>query len=129
MQIARKPIAATAGGMIPVIVASWLLVGPAVRLLIPAYVGAVPAMRWSFLIAFVTCFQPLNGVFNVVRRQDLYGGALALGMAVNAGTLMWLIRDEVVLTAFPQAMLVGRIVFMLAGYLCLGWLMRRRREA
>lgn len=46
-------------------------------------------------------------------------------MAVNGGSLLWLIRDEVVLTAFRQAMLIGRAVFMVACYLLLARLVRR----
>ena len=77
------------------------------------------------LVAFVSSFQPLNLIFNVVRRQDLYVVAILIGMAVNGATLFWLVRDEIVLTAFPQALLAGRVVFMVACYLLLARLARR----
>jgi hypothetical protein len=53
---------------------------------------------------------------NVVRRQDLYIVAIVLGMGAYIGSLMWLIRGGPTLVAFPQAMLIGRVVFMLVCY-------------
>lgn len=125
VRVAIKPMMITAAGMIPLTVAAWWLVGPAVRFVVPAYADAVPAMRWGLLLPIVTSFQPLNSIFNVVRRQDLYSVALVLGLAVNGGSLAWLIRDGVTLTAFPQAMLIGRGLFMVACYLLVVYLARR----
>jgi len=42
--------------------------------------------------------------------------ALALGIAAYAGSLLLLTRGTVQLTAFPQAMLVGRVVFVVVSY-------------
>ncbi len=120
-----KPILLTAGGMIPTIAVAWWLAAPMVRLLVPAYVAAVPAIQWSLLVPFVTAFHPINSVFNVVRRQDLYATAMLLGMASYGGSLMWLTRGGVSLVAFPQAMLIGRAVFVLACYPLVGYLRSR----
>ncbi len=57
VQIARKPILLTAGGLLVVIVIGWLLVEPLMRLVIPAYVDGASAMRWALCLAFVTCFS------------------------------------------------------------------------
>jgi O-antigen/teichoic acid export membrane protein len=113
-KIAHKPIIYSALGMIPIVVVSWLLMGVAVRLVVPHFVAAVPALRWALLLPIATCFQSGNSIFNVARRQDLYVTAVILGIAAYAITLWLLIRDSVYLAAFPQAMLVGRIVFVLA---------------
>jgi hypothetical protein len=67
-------------------------------------------------------------VYNVVRRQDLYAVAIVLGMATYVGALMWLTRDGVSLVAFPQAMLIGRAVFTVAGYVLLIPLVRKGRH-
>jgi O-antigen/teichoic acid export membrane protein len=123
--IARKPIIASVLGLIPVIALAWWAVGPVMHLLIPKYVDAVPAMRWSLLLALVTCFQPLNSVFNVVRKQVWYGIAIVTGMAAYGLCLLLLVRDGVYLSAFPQAMLAGRAVYMLACYAFI-WYLRGR---
>jgi O-antigen/teichoic acid export membrane protein len=125
LRMARKPILFTTIGMIPTIAVAWWLAEPSIRLLVPAYVGAIAAVRWRVIDSLLTCFQPVNHVFNVVRRQDLYLVAIVLGMAAYLGSLKWLIRDGVSLAAFPQAMLIGRVVFVAASYAFVGYLKNR----
>ena len=131
----RKPILLTAAGMVPTIAVAWLLAGPAMRLLVPAYAAAVPAIQWSLLIPFVTAFQPINNVFNVVRRQDLYVAAMLLGTGAYGVSLIWLMHglppaasSERMLVVFPQAMLIGRSVFVLACYPLVVYLRNRERS-
>jgi hypothetical protein len=62
-----------------------------------------------------------------VRRQDLYAAAIVSGMGAYVGSLLWLTHGNVSLVAFPQAMLIGRVVYMLAGYLLLVPLALRHR--
>jgi len=69
--IARRPMFITAAFLVPVIIVAWAFVGPVTRLVVPAYAGAIPAMRWALLIPLVSSFQAINSVFNVARRQDL----------------------------------------------------------
>lgn len=125
LRIARTPILASVAGMIPVIAIGWLLAGPVVRLLVPAYAAAVPAMQWALLISFVTCLMPINSIFIVLRRQYRYFAAIAVGMLSNWLILLWLIHDDVQLKAFPQAMLAGRIVFIIICYSLMMHLARR----
>ena len=73
-------------------------------------------------------FQSTFHTFNVVRRQDLYVVAILLGMGATFGSLLWLIRDGASLAAFPQAMLIGKIVFILVCYLFLAYLVRKDRQ-
>lgn len=126
--IAWKPMLITAGGLIPVIAVLWWLVAPAVGFAIPAYVGAVPAMKWGLLLSFVSSFGVYNSVFPVVRRLQLYVIAVVLGMAAYGVSLLWLIRDGVSLVAFPQSMLIGRIVFMAACYVFIAGLHHGERK-
>lgn len=127
VRIARKPIMITSLGLIPVIAIACVIVRPVMEFLLPAYVDAVPAMYWALLLPFVAGFQPLNLIFNVARRQGLYAAAMILGMAVYGGSLMWLMRDGVSLAAFPQALLIGRTVFMITCYLLI-WRLRSRQR-
>ena len=128
LHIAVKPIALTALGMIPIIAVSWWLVAPAMRLLLPNYVEAVPAMRWALLFPFVDSFTSLHLIFNVVRRQGLYAVSIVTGMAAYVGCLLWLVRNGATLVAFPQAMLVGQTIFVIGCYFMVFYLMEGRPE-
>ncbi|MCE5267712.1 MAG: hypothetical protein LLG00_07490, partial [Planctomycetaceae bacterium] len=99
-------------------------VGPVVQILAPKYVDAVPVVQWSLLIPLLTSLAPVSLMFNVVRRQDLYFVAIVLGMAAYVASLFWLIRDGVSLTAFPQAMAIGRIVYVAMCYAFVAYLQR-----
>jgi O-antigen/teichoic acid export membrane protein len=117
VRIARKPMMVSAIGLIPVVMAGWLLVGPFMRALLPNYVGAVPAMQWSLLLPLVASLQPVTNLFNVARRQVLYATAIVGGVASYAGSLLWLSHGGVSLVDFPQAMLIGRLVMVALCYL------------
>jgi O-antigen/teichoic acid export membrane protein len=117
VRIARKPTIVSTIGLIPVIVAGWLLVGPFMRSFLPNYAGAVSAMQWSLLIPLVASLQPVSNLFNVARRQGLYAIAIAGGIAAYAGSLLLLTHGEVSLVDFPRAMLVGRLVMLALCYI------------
>ena len=126
LRISWKPMVLTAAGLVPIVAAAWWLVPPVVRFLIPKYAAAIPAMRWGLLLPLANCFYPMAGLFQIVRRQDLYGLALGISMALYVAVQLWMIRDGVTLSAFPQAMLVGRALF---AALCTAFaLALRRRE-
>ena len=116
VRISIKPMLATFAGLAVVAAVGWFAVEPAVRFVIPQYVGAVPAMQWALLLPVVSSFQPVVSVFNVVGRQDMYLVAVGCGIAAYVAALL-VLRPDADLTAFPQAMLVGRTVFMIVGYL------------
>jgi O-antigen/teichoic acid export membrane protein len=116
MSIAVRPTIALVAGILPIIALAWWLAAPLTALLLPNYVDAVPAMRWSLLGSAVLSCCPVFNVYNVVRRQGLYGVVQVLSIAGYFAGLMWLIRGGAELAAFPQAMLVGRVVYLVAGY-------------
>ncbi len=64
-------------------------------------------MQWALLLPVVSSFQPVVSVFNVVGRQDMYLAAVGCGIAAYVVALV-VLRPDADLTAFPQAMLVGR---------------------
>jgi O-antigen/teichoic acid export membrane protein len=116
VQLSVKPMLATCAGLAVVAAGGWFAAEPVVRFVVPQYVDAVPAIQWALLLPLVSCFLPLNSVFNVVRRQDMYLVALAFGIATYVVTLLALHPDDN-LTAFPKALLVGRLVFTIVTYL------------
>ena len=116
VRIAKKPMLATSAGLAVMAAVGWFAVEPVVQFLIPQYVGAVPAMQWALLLPVVSSFQPVVSVFNVVGRQDMYLAAVGCGIAAYVVALV-VLRPDADLTAFPQAMLVGRSVFIIVGYL------------
>jgi O-antigen/teichoic acid export membrane protein len=126
VRLARKPMLYSAAGMVPVVIVGWLLMPILMKLIIPAYVDAVPAMRWGLILAFLTCFQAVTAAFNVARRQDLYVAAILLGVVTYGGSLLLLVRHGVYLAAFPQSMIVGRLVFVIACYVFIWYLQKRK---
>jgi O-antigen/teichoic acid export membrane protein len=124
-----KPTVVTFVALVPVVAVLWLLVGPAVRMVVPAYAGAVTAMQWGLLLPLVTCFSTVNIIFNVARRNSYYAIAIIVGMAINGCVLMLLVRDGVYLHAFPQAMLAGRVAFILLCYLFAFHITRSKPDA
>jgi O-antigen/teichoic acid export membrane protein len=116
VRMSIKPMVATSAVLALVAAVGWFTVEPVVQFLIPQYVGAVPAMQWALLLPVVASFQPVVSVFNVVGRQDMYLAAVACGIATYVVALL-LLRPDANLTAFPQAMLLGRAVFTIVGYL------------
>ena len=129
LHLAVKPMAATGLGMIVLIAAGWWLVEPVVRMLLPAFIDAVPAVRWALWAPFIGSFAPVALVFNVVRRQDLYVTAILVGMAAYFACLQWLLRGGVTLVAFPQAMAVGQGTCVLLCWLFVFFLVRKERAA
>ncbi len=128
VRMSVKPTLFSVLGTAPLVVIGWWLMGPVVRLLLPNYVDAVPAMQWSIVVSFVACFTTVNAVFPVLRRLGLYAVAIVLGMATYGGCLLWLMRDGVSLVAFAQAMLIGRVAMTVICFLFIGWLVWQSRK-
>jgi O-antigen/teichoic acid export membrane protein len=117
--MAVKPMLVTAAAMVPLVIVGWWLAEPLTRIVMPKYLAAVPAMKWALLAPWCSSFGVILNAYNVVRRQGLYAVTIVLGMASYTGILFWLIRGGASLVAFPQAMLVGRVVYLAAGYVFL----------
>ncbi len=112
LRLARRPIMYLGLGIVPLVFLGWHLIPPVARIVLPKYVDAIPAAQWTLLLAGLSCLTPVNSAFNVVRRQDLYAAAMICGMLTYAAAVFWLNRNGPSLVAFPQAMIIGRIVFV-----------------
>ena len=124
VRISIKPMLATFSGLAVVAAVGWFLAQPVVQFVVPQYVAAVPAIQWALLLPLVSCFLPLESIFNVVRRQDMYLVALGCGIATYVLALLMLQPDDSDLTVFPKAMFVGRVVFTVVSYLLIVRLQR-----
>jgi O-antigen/teichoic acid export membrane protein len=124
VRISIKPMFATCAGLAVLAAVGWFAAEPVVQVVVPQYVEAVPAIQWALLLPLVSSFLPLESVFNVVRRQDMYLVALGCGIATYVVALL-LLEPDGDLTAFPKAMLVGRVVFTIVSYLLILRLERR----
>ena len=124
VRISIKPMLATFSGLAAVAAVGWFLAQPVVQVVVPQYVAAVPAIQWALLLPLVSCFLPLDSIFNVVRRQDMYLVALGCGIATYVLALLMLQPDDSDLTVFPKAMFVGRVVFTVVSYLLIVCLQR-----
>ncbi|MBN1459929.1 MAG: lipopolysaccharide biosynthesis protein [Armatimonadetes bacterium] len=125
LMLARKPILfglPTVGSMV---IVGWFAIPPVTRHLIPKYAEAIPAAQWSLLQAFLYCLMPVNNVFNIIRRQDLYASAIVIGMLIHGGILLLLVHKGVYLAAFSQSIVMGKTVFMVLCYFFVAILARR----
>ena len=128
IRVAYKPILYSFFGMIPCLIVATYCVDPAIRFLIPKYAGAVSATQWGIWIALISCLGPINNVFNVVRRQKLFFVAIALGIGATFIALKVLLFNQVSLVAFPQALLIGRTVFIVTCFICI-WMIYGEQKA
>jgi O-antigen/teichoic acid export membrane protein len=128
MALAVKPTIVMVAGIVPLVAIAWFLAAPLTAMLLPKYVDAVPAMQWGLLGSIALSCCSIFNVYNVVRRQDIYGIVQVLSIGSYFLSLMWLIRGGAHLTAFPQSMLAGRAVFVIAGYLFLIIVWRQHRK-
>ena len=117
IRVGYKPVLYSFLGMIPCLILGEYLIEPAINFLIPKYAASIPAVKWSIWLALVYCLQPMNNVFNVVRRQKLYLIAILVGMATTFVSLKLLLAHRVELAVFPQSLLIGKTVFMCVCYL------------
>ena len=111
-----KPIAASVAAVTPIVLFGWWLIGPVTRFLIPQYGDAVPAMQWALLLCPVICFESAHALFYIGLRQGMRLIGTVAGVAAYTGSLFWLVRRGVYLAAFPQAMIIGRVVYVLVSY-------------
>lgn len=117
LKVAIKPILLMFLGLIPILVLANYLVGPAIEFLLPKYVAAIPAVKWSIWISLICTLDPITNVFNVVRRQRLYLALILTGMIATFVSIKVLIVFEGnTLAVFPQSMLIGKTVFMALCY-------------
>jgi O-antigen/teichoic acid export membrane protein len=116
LQIVKKPTFLLVIGMIPIVTACWFILPPVIRLALPRYTEGIPAAQWALIAAAMLSFAPVNNVFNVIKRQDIYAFAIVTGMATYGASLLWLTRDNTYLAAFPQSMIIGRGLFLVVCY-------------
>ncbi len=111
--------------MIPLAVVGWWLLPVLVRLLRYDYSGGIHAMQWALLPPILLGLSPVNSLFIVAKRQGLYAIAILFGMGTYTGAMFWLVHHNGGLVSFPQAMVAGRIVFILVCYAMIYCLVRR----
>jgi O-antigen/teichoic acid export membrane protein len=124
-----RPVLWLTLGMVVLTVLGWVLAPPLVRALLPKYTGATVAIQWGLLTPALLALSPLNNIFNVIKRQDLYLVAMVVGMLSYYGGVRYLMARGLELAVFPQAMAGGRLVFLVVAFALLGWLVRKERQA
>ncbi len=129
LRMAVKPMLVTFAGMTPLVVLGWWLARPVTQVLLPKYVGAVPAMQWALLPPLLSSLFPIHNVFNVVRRQDLDVIAVLIGMLGYFYALAFLFKESATVSHFPQAMLIGRTIHLISCYLLLVPLVLQSKRA
>jgi len=102
---------------------AWLVLPAFVQLVLPKYLEGTAAAQWQAASVVVLALTPVNNIFVVTKKLARYGLAIGCGVAYYL-SLLWLIRNEVRLEAFPQAMIAGRTVFVVV-CLVLAWNLAR----
>ena len=127
LKISLKPTLLTTAGMFALAVVFWFLIGFIVKLIMPKYVDAIPALQWSGILAAVLSLHiPIN-VFAAARRVDYSGIAVVVGIIAYAAVLFYVGRKELNLIVFVQAMIVGRLFQAIISYLLLYKMVRLER--
>jgi O-antigen/teichoic acid export membrane protein len=127
VRYAGRPLLLLTIGMAPVVAVIWILLPQIVQILLPRYVEGVSAARWALLDVFVLCLMQARIIFFATGRQTLYLAGILAGVVINAAVLLWLIRDTIYLEAFSQAMVAGRLSYIMICMVIL--LVLWRREA
>lgn len=127
VHVAYKPIIYSFIGMIPCLILATICVRPAVMFLIPKYEGAIPAIKWGIWISLISSLSPINHIFNVIKKQGLYLFAIIAGIGSTFAVLKLLLAVQPSLVSFPQALLVGRFLFMSLCLLCIYYVCRREK--
>lgn len=109
------------------VIVAWFAIPPTIALILPKYTEGIKAAQWSVISALVISMTPVNCLFNVVKKQGRYGTAMIFGMFAYYVTLKHLIYDGVYLEAFPQAMILGRLVFVTICFLMISHLVRAEK--
>lgn len=116
VRMAVAPTVVTIIATLAAVVVGWFLIPPVTRLLLPKYIEGIPAAQWSLVATAVMALTPVNNVFNVVKKQGQYGVVIAVGMLAYYSALRWIIQGGVSLVAFPQALFIGRLAFVIGCY-------------
>lgn len=114
--------------MTPAIALTWWILPWVVEILLPKYIDGVPAARWAIFDVIVISLLPMRNIFFTMKKYYHYLAVIVSGVAIYLSTLFWLTQDHYYLEAFPQAMLVGRIGFLLLCYLLLYFLCREEKR-
>ena len=114
--LAAKPMLVTIFATWVAVVCAWVAMPAAVSLLLPKYVDGIPAAQWAVVAVGPMALGTVNSVFPVVQRLGRYGAAIAGGMLAYLFAIWMFLADGVQLVDFPQALLVGRLVFMVLCY-------------
>lgn len=110
---------------------AWFILPWAMELLLPAYVAAVPAMRWALLLVLVGCFRVATMTFSVLQAWKPMFVHLAVVMLTSFVAPWWVLE----LTALGpvESVTVGLVaagVLQLAvGFWCVRWAVRAYSSA
>ena len=120
------PTVASTVVAVPLVAVGWVCVAPAVRLLIPNFIDAIPAFRWACLAMPIAALKlPLNVVLAM-------GDIVGFGVIVGAGLAVFALVAGVSiaygggLVEVVNASNLGNLTQVLATY---AWLFFRLRQA
>jgi O-antigen/teichoic acid export membrane protein len=115
-RIVIKPVRYLTLVYIPLVLICWYAAPPAIRMLIPKYVESVKAVQWTCASSALLALTPINSIFVVIKRLDIYFAAIMAGIGTYVLTVWILYKHDSNLSIFPKSLIVGRVVFLLICY-------------
>jgi O-antigen/teichoic acid export membrane protein len=116
-RIIKKPMTYLSLAYIPLAFASWFAAPPAIHMLLPKYIESIRAVQWTCVASAFLALLPVNLIFLVIKRLDLYLAAVVAGISAYAFMVMVIYRHDHDLSVFPKSLIIGRVLFLL---ICLG---------
>ncbi len=115
-QIVKKPMVYLSLAYVVLALVSWFAVPPAIQLLTPKYVDSIKTVQWTCIASSLLALTPINSIFIVIKRLDLYFTAIIAGIGAYVISVLSLYRYEHDLSVFPKSLIVGRTLFLLICY-------------
>jgi O-antigen/teichoic acid export membrane protein len=112
LRMTVKPTLVTLGFTALVVMVVWFALPPVIRVVLPKYVEGTAAAQWQVASIVILALTPVNNIFVVTKKLVRYGAAIGSGMAAYYLSVLWLVRGGPNLEVFPQAMIIGRTVFV-----------------
>jgi O-antigen/teichoic acid export membrane protein len=128
VHLVRRPVAYAVVSTALLVAVTWFALPPLVGYVLPKYSEGILAGQWAALSTVVLAIAPFNDIFNVIKRQKIYAGSMIIGIVGYFVALLLLTHRQVYLAAFPQAMLIGRVVFLGVSLSIIRHFVRRERR-
>ena len=108
-------------GLIPCFALGWWLVGPFVKLVLPAFEEGIPAARWAMVFLYLRCLSTPQLLFNVLNRMLPLAAITVTACLIAAGGTWIFLDSGFGLEGFPMGCAVGALWWIGSGSAWSAW--------